>query len=124
MEKIILEEKQGNPTFKVSLNNNSKKLYLESYGCQMNFSDSEIVAAILTEDNYVSTNNIEEADIILVNTCSIREKAEESNSYYFYFSTNYLSTSQPNNLMGAIDGRYASGKVSKETYEKYDIGEN
>ena len=47
MEKIILEEKQGNPTFKVSLNNNSKKLYLESYGCQMNFSDSEIVASIL-----------------------------------------------------------------------------
>ena len=47
MEKFILEEKQGNPTFKVSLNNNSKNLYLESYGCQMNFSDSEIVASIL-----------------------------------------------------------------------------
>ena len=47
----------------------------------------------------------------------------DANSYYFYFSTNYLSTSQPNNLMGAIDGRYASGKVSKETYEKYDIGD-
>tara|TARA_B100001029_G_scaffold173577_1_gene172614 strand:- start:7112 stop:7357 length:246 start_codon:yes stop_codon:yes gene_type:complete len=53
----------------------------------------------------------------------IREKAEESNSYYFYFSTNYLSTTQSNNLMGGIDSRYASGKVSKETYEKYDIGD-
>ena len=53
----------------------------------------------------------------------IREKAEESNSYYFYFSTNYLSTTQPNNLMGNIDSRYASGKVSKEIYEKYEIGD-
>ena len=56
----------------------SKKMYIETYGCQMNFSDSEIVASILTKDNYISTNNIEEADIILVNTCSIREKAEET----------------------------------------------
>ena len=55
-----------------------KMMYIETYGCQMNFSDSEIVAAILTEDNYISTNNVEEADIILVNTCSIREKAEET----------------------------------------------
>ena len=65
---------------------------------------------------FFSCSNDEECVII-------REKAEESNSYYFYFSTNYLSTSQPNNLMGAIDGRYASVKVSKETYEKYDIGD-
>ena len=56
----------------------SKKMYIETYGCQMNFSDSEIVASILSEDKYISTNNIEEADIILVNTCSIREKAEET----------------------------------------------
>ncbi|MCH1611789.1 MAG: tRNA (N6-isopentenyl adenosine(37)-C2)-methylthiotransferase MiaB [Flavobacteriales bacterium] len=76
MEKIILEEKQGNPTFKVSLNNNSKKLYLESYGCQMNFSDSEIVASILDKNGYSTTRNLEESDLILLNTCSIREKAE------------------------------------------------
>ena len=76
MEKIILEEKQRNPTFKVSLNNNSKKLYLESYGCQMNFSDSEIVASILDKNGYSTTRNLEESDLILLNTCSIREKAE------------------------------------------------
>ena len=76
MEKIILEEKQGNPTFKVSLKNNSKKLYLESYGCQMNFSDSEIVASILDKNGYNTTRNLEESDLILLNTCSIREKAE------------------------------------------------
>ena len=56
----------------------SKKMYIETYGCQMNFSDSEIVASILSKDNYISTKTIEEADIILVNTCSIREKAEET----------------------------------------------
>ena len=76
MEKIILEEKQGNSTFKVSLNNNSKKLFIESYGCQMNFSDSEIVASILDKNGYSTTRNLEESDLILLNTCSIREKAE------------------------------------------------
>ncbi|MFZ9658527.1 MAG: tRNA (N6-isopentenyl adenosine(37)-C2)-methylthiotransferase MiaB, partial [Crocinitomicaceae bacterium] len=55
----------------------SKKLYLESYGCQMNFSDSEVVASILAQDGYQTTRNIEEADVILLNTCSIRENAEQ-----------------------------------------------
>lgn len=52
--------------------------YIESYGCQMNFSDSEIVASILHEANYVPTKVLNEADIILLNTCSIREKAEDT----------------------------------------------
>ncbi len=55
-----------------------KKFYIESYGCQMNFSDGEIVASILAENGFASTRNIEESDLILINTCSIREKAEES----------------------------------------------
>ena len=53
----------------------------------------------------------------------IRDKTEESDSYYFYFSTNYLPTSQSNNMPGGIDSRYGSGKVSKEIYDKYDIGD-
>ena len=53
-------------------------MYLESYGCAMNFSDSEIVASILKKVGYVTTNEIESADIVLVNTCSIREKAEQT----------------------------------------------
>ena len=65
MEKIILEKIQGNPTFKVSLNNNSKRLYIESYGCQMNFSDSEIVASILDKNGHKTTRNIEESDFQL-----------------------------------------------------------
>ncbi len=56
----------------------NKKFYIESYGCQMNFSDSEIVASILNENGFGATRNFEEADLILINTCSIREKAEQT----------------------------------------------
>ena len=56
----------------------SKSLFIESYGCQMNFSDSEIVASILSKNGYQITVDKESADLILVNTCSIREKAEQT----------------------------------------------
>lgn len=55
-----------------------KKFYIESYGCQMNFSDSEIVASILNDSGYGATRNYEEADLVFLNTCSIREKAEQT----------------------------------------------
>ena len=54
----------------------SKKFYIESYGCQMNFADSEVVASIVSKQGYSSTNDLNDADLILLNTCSIREKAE------------------------------------------------
>ena len=56
----------------------SRKLYIESYGCQMNFSDSEIVASILSKEGFSTTTSLEDADLVLVNTCSIREKAEQT----------------------------------------------
>ena len=56
----------------------SRKLYIESYGCQMNFSDSEIVASILQEAGFDTTTEINEADVVFLNTCSIREKAEQT----------------------------------------------
>ena len=56
----------------------TKNLYIETYGCQMNFSDSEIVRAILQEHGYRNTTRMEEADVVFINTCSIREKAEET----------------------------------------------
>src|SRR3954467_7796675 len=56
----------------------SRKLFIESYGCQMNFSDSEIVASILANEGFNTTQNLEEADLVLVNTCSIRDKAEQT----------------------------------------------
>jgi tRNA-2-methylthio-N6-dimethylallyladenosine synthase len=55
-----------------------KKVFIESYGCQMNFNDSEIVASILAKEGYIPTQSMEESDLILVNTCSIREKAEDT----------------------------------------------
>ncbi|HUP12763.1 MAG TPA: tRNA (N6-isopentenyl adenosine(37)-C2)-methylthiotransferase MiaB, partial [Niastella sp.] len=56
----------------------NRYFYIESYGCQMNFSDSEIVASILSATGFGATRNFEEADLILLNTCSIREKAEQT----------------------------------------------
>ena len=56
----------------------AKKLYLESYGCQMNFSDSEIVASILQKEGFDTTSDINQADLVFLNTCSIREKAEQT----------------------------------------------
>ena len=56
----------------------SKKIYIESYGCQMNFSDSEIVASIMKENGYDTTSDFEQADVVFLNTCSIREKAEQT----------------------------------------------
>ena len=55
-----------------------KRFYIESYGCQMNFADSEIVASILNKQGFGATRNVEEADLIFINTCSIREKAEQT----------------------------------------------
>lgn len=77
-EKYIDETKQGEAFAIAERPENSKKLFLESYGCQMNFSDSEIVASILNEQGYNTTLKVEEADLILLNTCSIREKAEQT----------------------------------------------
>ncbi|NGX83398.1 tRNA (N6-isopentenyl adenosine(37)-C2)-methylthiotransferase MiaB [Aequorivita sp. KMM 9714] len=78
MEKTIDEKAQGNTLILEAKKENSKKLYLESYGCAMNFSDSEIVASILADQGYNTTNLMEEADLVLVNTCSIRDKAEQT----------------------------------------------
>lgn len=74
------EARQGEAyaPFENDSNNYLKKFYIESYGCQMNFSDSEIVASILNTEGYGATRNFEEADIVFLNTCSIREKAEQT----------------------------------------------
>ena len=56
----------------------AKKMYIESYGCQMNFSDSEIVTSIMQDQGFNTTTNLQEADVIFINTCSIRDKAEQT----------------------------------------------
>ncbi len=75
------KEAEACETVKVSENSNSgkeRKLYIESYGCQMNFSDSEIVSSIMAKNGFDTTSNFEEADVVFLNTCSIREKAEQT----------------------------------------------
>jgi tRNA-2-methylthio-N6-dimethylallyladenosine synthase len=78
MEKTIDEKIQGSTLVLGDKTPNSRKLYIESYGCAMNFSDSEIVASILTNEGFNTTQNLAEADLVLVNTCSIRDKAEQT----------------------------------------------
>ena len=73
MEKIIDEKKQGETVVLDSKKENTRNLFIESYGCAMNFSDSEIVASILSENGYKTSDDLYSADLILVNTCSIRE---------------------------------------------------
>src|SRR4051812_29420586 len=80
VSKVHDESRQGEAfaPFKEDANEYRKKFYIESYGCQMNFSDSEIVASILNTEGFGATRNYEDADLVLLNTCSIREKAEQT----------------------------------------------
>lgn len=79
-EKVQDEARQGEQfaPFKDDPNVYQKKFYIESYGCQMNFADSEVVASILNKEGFGATRNVDEADLIFINTCSIREKAEQT----------------------------------------------
>lgn len=81
VNKVIDESRQGEAFGQGILsedNGYARRFYIESYGCQMNFSDSEIVASILNNSGFGATRNIDEADLIFLNTCSIREKAEQT----------------------------------------------
>ncbi len=78
----LIEEEKSTETCGYKVSNEeefgSKKLYIESYGCQMNYSDSEIVTSILRKEGFGTTSHVDQADVILINTCSIREKAEQT----------------------------------------------
>src|ERR1051326_3038977 len=76
-KELLSEERQGEAlNIPVTGKANGKKMFIESYGCQMNFSDSEIVASVLVNKGYTTTSDYKEADLILINTCAIRENAE------------------------------------------------
>src|SRR6201996_9813610 len=70
------ESRQGEALVLEAGKKSDRKLYIESYGCAMNFSDSEIVASILADKGFETTNAFKNADVIFINTCSIRENAE------------------------------------------------
>lgn len=100
----ILKEDEGPETFHVSKsqdNGNSRKLYIESYGCQMNFSDSEIVASILEKNGFDTTSDINEADVVFLNTCSIRDKAEQTIRYRLNH-INGVKRRKPEMLVGIL----------------------
>src|SRR5688572_12500076 len=79
--KILTEEdKVACETVRISENEpalNKKRLFIESYGCQMNFADSEIVASVMREAGFATTSDVENADLIFLNTCAIRDNAEQ-----------------------------------------------
>ncbi len=103
--RVIDESRQGEafytPDYEPITNEDIKRFYIESYGCQMNFSDSEIVASILTDCSYVATRNIENANLILLNTCSIREKAEETIRKRLK-TINKIKISKPDTMVGIL----------------------
>jgi tRNA-2-methylthio-N6-dimethylallyladenosine synthase len=75
---IFMNMAKGKETESKSVTDNEvRKLFIETYGCQMNVADSEVVASILQMDGFEPTEKIEEADLILVNTCSVRDNAEQ-----------------------------------------------
>jgi tRNA-2-methylthio-N6-dimethylallyladenosine synthase len=91
-------------TFHVSVDQNTgkpRKLYIESYGCQMNFADSEIVASILQKEGFDTTSDIFQADVIFLNTCSIREKAEQTVRHRL-MHINGLKKHKPDLLVGML----------------------
>ena len=76
---ILEEARQGEVLdYQSRVKAGGRQYYIESYGCQMNFSDSEIVASILAQEGLSSTKDISSADFVFLNTCSIREKAEDT----------------------------------------------
>jgi tRNA-2-methylthio-N6-dimethylallyladenosine synthase len=79
-DKVQDEARQGEAfaPFISDPNQFKKRFYIESYGCAMNFADSEIVASILNKEGFGATRNVEDADLVFINTCSIREKAEQT----------------------------------------------
>ena len=106
LEKLLVKEidesKQGDILSIPSSDKLTKKMYLESYGCQMNFSDSEIVASILKKEGFSTTQEIIEADIVFVNTCSIREKAEQTVRKRLEFYNSIKRDKNPKMLVGVL----------------------
>src|SRR5690606_22006556 len=97
------EARQGESyaPFTADPNEYQKKFYIESYGCQMNFADSEVVASILNKEGFGATRNVEEANLIFINTCSIREKAEQTVRKRLT-EFRKLKTQNPGSLVGVL----------------------
>ena len=123
-EKIIDANKQGHPLLTDKIEGNKKKLYIESYGCQMNLNDSEIVASILAKNDFNTTQFIEEADLVLVNTCSIRDKAEQTirKRLQKYNSIKKINPSMKVGVLGCMAERLKSKFLDEEKIVDLVVG--
>jgi tRNA-2-methylthio-N6-dimethylallyladenosine synthase len=101
-----------------------KKFFIETYGCQMNFSDSEIVASILTENSYQSTDNYKDADFIFINTCSIRDNAEQRvrNRLQEYKSQKKRNPTVKIGVLGCMAERLKEKLLEEENFIDLIIG--
>lgn len=101
---LTKEEKEGLDEARITVDENpnaTRKLYIESYGCQMNFSDSEIVVSILKEEGFATTSQIEQAELILLNTCAIRDNAEQKVRNRLT-ALNHIKKKNPNVKIGVL----------------------
>ena len=99
--KVIDETRQGEAVMTEEKKGNGRKLLMESYGCQMNFSDSEIVASIMGDAGFNTTKDAEAADVVLINTCAIRDNAEQRVRGRLQFFRNIKKT-RPELVVGVL----------------------
>lgn len=118
------ENRQGEALHLSDVGAVAKKMYIESYGCQMNFSDSEIVASILHNQGFGTTQHIEEADLVLVNTCSIREKAEQTvrKRLEYFQSVKKINTQMKVGVLGCMAERLKSKFLEEEKIVDLVVG--
>lgn len=124
IEKIIDESIQGQALVTENKKENTKKLFIESYGCQMNINDSEIVASILAKEGFNTTQNLEDADLVLVNTCSIREKAETTvrNRLKKYNAVKKINPSMKVGVLGCMAERLKEKFLEEEKIVDMVVG--
>lgn len=124
VEKIIEEKKQGKALLTEDLAGNTKKLFIESYGCQMNMNDSEIVASILAKEGFNTTQELEEADLVLVNTCSIRDKAEQTvrKRLQYYNKIKGINPSMKVGVLGCMAERLKAKFLEEEKIVDLVVG--
>ena len=123
-EKVIEEKKQGQALVTDIVEGNSKKLFIESYGCQMNLNDSEIVASILAKEGFNTTQLLEEADLVLVNTCSIRDKAEQTvrKRLQYYNKVKKINPSMKVGVLGCMAERLKAKFLEEEKIVDLVVG--
>jgi tRNA-2-methylthio-N6-dimethylallyladenosine synthase len=123
-EKVIEEKKQGQALVTDIVEGNTKKLFIESYGCQMNLNDSEIVASILAKKGFNTTQILEEADLVLVNTCSIRDKAEQTvrKRLQYYNKVKKINPSMKVGVLGCMAERLKAKFLEEEKIVDLVVG--